>query len=99
MQDLTRGVSIFINKKRYLEFEVSNAFVKLYEILKLFKLIPKNKDNFNSFHLAEAPGQFVNCLDYFIKTKRKKIKNFNWYATSLNPKNKENIKKYGDNIF
>ena len=74
--------------------KISNGFVKLYEIIKTFNLIPKG-ENINAFHLAEAPGQFINCIKHYIETKRKNIK-YNWYANALNPNNKEVKKIFGD---
>jgi hypothetical protein len=44
-------------------------------------IIPKNITKFRSFHLCEAPGSFIDCLDYYIK-KETNIKDFNWNAQS-----------------
>jgi len=63
--------------------EVSQAFLKLYEILSQYDLI-KNKENFNSFHFCELPGQFILATKYYIQTKTK-IKNHIWRAQSLSP--------------
>ena len=93
-QDFTRGVSKYltdnftINVKR-----ISNAFVKLWEIYHTFNLI--NRDT-NAFHMCEAPGQWIKTTEYY-NSKRGNYA-YTWLANSLNPWNKENIKKYGNDI-
>ena len=60
---------------------VSQAWLKMYEVLAETDIIPKNMTKFRSFHLCEAPGSFIDCLDYYIK-KETNIKDFNWNAQS-----------------
>ena len=76
-----------INKKM-----VSRAWLKMYELLYdtafLDNIIDSsvktsaNTDSVNIFHICEAPGNFINATDYFIKHNTK-IKNYNWMAQSL----------------
>jgi hypothetical protein len=77
---------------------LSQAWLKLYEILNAYPLIPKEKTlpSWKTFHLCEAPGNFISAIDYFIKH-RTKIKKFDWEAQSLNPKKNGNAhdNKYG----
>lgn len=39
----------------------NRAFVKLYEMIVMFDLIPLDIPNFVSIHLAESPGSFFQC--------------------------------------
>lgn len=74
---------------------VTRAWLKLYEILHRFKLIPRDReiDKFRTFDICAAPGSFVYCINHFIHTKTK-IKEYDWYATSLNPRQQQ--EKYVD---
>ncbi len=63
---------------------VSQAWLKLYEILAEIDIIPKQKSVYKTFHLCEAPGSFIDCLDYYIK-KETNIKSFIWNAQSHKP--------------
>jgi hypothetical protein len=95
-----RGLAKCVNKYMYnkLSFKPSNAFSKLYEILHTYNLLPMNEP-INTFHLAEAPGQFIISTKYYIHTKISKTTKHNWYANSLNPHNEQIKKKFGNNIF
>ena len=73
--------------------DISQAFLKLWEILQTYNLIDKNMEKLRTFHFCEAPGQFILALSRFVK-KKTNIRNFRWTAQSLNPGAKEN-KKYG----
>ncbi|KAI8779381.1 cap-specific mRNA (nucleoside-2-O-)-methyltransferase 2 [Biomphalaria glabrata] len=60
----------------------TQAWVKFYELLNSFSLVPQNK--FLSVHLCEAPGAFVTCLNYHLQnTKFRHM--WDWRATTLNP--------------
>lgn len=102
IENYARGVSAYVMQyydlSELLAPKVSNGFIKLWEIYNSLNIIP-NKKKIKVFHLAEAPGQWINCTHYFILTKRHKVEDYDWKATSLNPHNNENIEKYGTNIF
>ena len=71
---------------------LSRAFLKLWEIIVLFDLIPE-KENFVSSHLAEGPGSFIQATILFrdLQENLKKIKsskNDKYYAISLHSDNK-----------
>jgi hypothetical protein len=70
--------------KNYSNYKISQAFLKLYEILETFDLLPKNLNRHKVFHICEAPGQFILSTNHFLKTKTKN-KGFIWKAQSLNP--------------
>ncbi len=87
----------YIMTNKIINIKISNAFTKLYEILYIFnKYLFKNdttKKEINVYHMAEAPGQWIKCMDLFIK-KNKINKEYKWYANTLNPNNEENKNKY-----
>ena len=106
VNDFTRGVSTYINiNYKNKPVKISNAFCKLWEILEVFDtIIPiininnsYQKQKFKVFHIAEAPGNMIECAKYFVKKKRGHIKlnNYEWKANSLNPNNLKNQEIYG----
>jgi hypothetical protein len=55
----------------------------MYEIITDCNIVPTGrKGTFKSFHICEAPGTFINCLNNYIHTKTK-YDNFEWKAQSL----------------
>ena len=80
--------------EHYIDLNISQAFLKLYEILEIFDLLSKNKNIHSAFHICEAPGQFILSSNHYLKTKTKN-KKYNWNAQSLNPIN-ENKDIFGD---
>ena len=95
----------FLNRqieKRFSFRPVSQAFLKMYEILSIFELLKKKKKTHRTFHLCEAPGQFILATNHYLKTKTSN-EEFDWRAQSLNPKTQGAlkdvyglIKKYND---
>lgn len=65
--------------------EITQAFLKMWEILHKCNLVnPRiHKDEYKSFHLCEAPGQFIKSLNHYVKTHG--IKKFTWHGQSLEP--------------
>ncbi|ARF12159.1 FtsJ-like methyltransferase [Klosneuvirus KNV1] len=61
---------------------VSRAWIKFFELLSDIQLLKPYKDEVKVFHMCEAPGNFINSMEYFIKTKTK-IKKYTWMAQSL----------------
>jgi hypothetical protein len=110
-EDMTRSLPQYITVRygsTLPAIKISNAFTKLWEILTVFgALIPSSKskgggggggvgaEKFRVFHICEAPGQMIISLKYFLEKKRKNIVDYDWYANSLNPYNKENQDIYG----
>jgi len=96
-EDFTRGIRGFLDSRfKDLPINLSNGFVKLWEILHMFKLMDKTthtqhsqpaSQNMNVFHIAEAPGQMVMCAKYYAEKKLPNITNYEWRANSLNPYN------------
>ena len=74
---------------------ISQAWLKMYEIISECNIIPMNKSGtFKSFHFAEAPGTFINCLNNYIYTKTK-FNKFEWLAQSLHPRLADIKDSYG----
>lgn len=68
--------------------KISNAWVKMYELLNIYNLFDINNTNNNvlkTFHLCEHPGAFVFSTNYFIKNILKKEHKFIYQ--SLRPSN------------
>ena len=78
-KDVNNDLSFMVRNK--INRNVSQAWLKFYEILADNNIINKYKTKYRSFHLCEAPGSFIDCLDYYIK-KETNIKDFNWNAQS-----------------
>ncbi len=78
-----RGVSKYVNKFNPQKHKLSNAYVKLWEIYSTFDWLV-NKSNITCFHMAEAPGQWINTTRTFMERKFKNY-NYDWFANSLNP--------------
>ncbi len=95
----SRGVAKYINqsKKYKIKFEISNGFTKMWEMLSSIHLLSNNK-GLNVFFIAEAPGQWIYSVDYYIKKKLDNVKNWDWRATSLNPKHPLNLERFGKGI-
>lgn len=77
---------------KYLEKEYnirnSRGFIKMYDILNLINIIDFNKKQINTLHVCEAPGNFINSINYFIKSHNKNMPQvppviFNWFANSI----------------
>lgn len=71
-------------EKNYGTGKISQAWLKMYEMIVDFSLVDRDKNNFKSFHICEAPGNFIAALMYYVKTNTK-IKDYKWLAQSLNP--------------
>lgn len=65
--------------------KISQAWLKMYEILSVHpNILQTTSDTYNTFHICEAPGNFIAAMNHYIKVNSNK--KFNWYANSLNPK-------------
>lgn len=96
MESLKKLVS---NKFIY-GYEISQAWLKMYEILETYNLINKKLKKIETFHLCELPGNFIRATNFYIKTKTK-IKDFDWLGQSLNPnyKHKNYKRVFGNSNF
>lgn len=98
-EDFARGVSQYLKKTYELSRPVSNAYLKLWEIYILVPSLIPNKKVVRVFHMAEAPGNWINSTASFIAVKRNKVEQYDWRANSLNPKSPINKAKYTQEIF
>lgn len=78
---IINNYKIFSDKNNKLK--VSNAFLKIYELLITYPLI-NDKPYIKTFHFCEAPGMFIFGLNHFLNTKTNILK-WDWYANSLSP--------------
>ena len=62
--------------------KVSNAFLKIYEMMMTYDIVSDDVLNFKSFHFCEAPGMFIIGLNHYLQTKTK-VKNWSWHGNSL----------------
>lgn len=84
----------YLMKHKLININISNAFTKLYEMLYMhMRHIFKNNRPLKVYHMAEAPGQWIKCIEFFIKNNGINV-NYDWYANTLNPNNEENKRKY-----
>lgn len=79
----------YLISEKFTHYKVSQGFIKMYEILSLFNLLPM-KNSVKTFHSCEAPGQFILAVNHYIKTKTN-IKNFTWNAQSLISKERRSL--------
>jgi len=73
-----------IIEKKFNQKSISQAWVKMYEIIVKYDLIKNKNNTYKTFHLCEAPGNFISATNHYIKTQTN-IQNFDWYAQTLNP--------------
>jgi hypothetical protein len=66
------------------EKSITQAWMKMFEILCLFPLFDKKKKKLKTFHFCEAPGNFISSLNYFVKN-RTEVEDLKAYAQSLHP--------------
>ena len=75
---ISLNYNIFNNKT----IKVSNAFLKIYELLSTYNFFDLERPTLKSFHFCEAPGMFILGINHFINT-RTKIKIWDWFGNSL----------------
>jgi hypothetical protein len=92
INDLARP-SLYIKRKiraRY-NLVVSQAFCKMLEMLYMCPVMSDKMQRVKTFHLCEAPGQFILA---FVSYCNKHRIQYDWYAQSLNYNNEIVQKKY-----
>jgi hypothetical protein len=84
---------------------ITNAWLKCYEIIEYYNLIPfkydefnKNNEqqNFNHFDNASFPGTFILSVFHYINTKTNYSDKYNWYGSSLIQPNELNASPLED---
>lgn len=90
-------------QKKYNIKVVTQAWLKMYEILTLYPDLVKKDEELKTFHICEAPGAFIMAIGHYSQT-IKNVQVFDWTAQSYNPnfrvKTKSrstDFKPFGDN--
>jgi cap2 methyltransferase len=89
IMDLYASLKSRISKELGVKY-VSNAFLKMYEILCSVKGFVPKKDKLLAFCDAEFPGSFICAIRHYMKTMKPKI-DFDWVASSYMPELENNI--------
>jgi len=85
-----------LEKRVHIRGSITNAWMKCWEMIHTFKLVPEHDNTFTIFCNAEFPGAFVLALNHYIKTCTKN-KKYEWYANSIWPT--EELKKRNKEIY
>jgi len=91
--NIRRYIQIYINNNY--EINVTRGFLKMYDILNRFDLIDLKAKQVNTFHACEAPGNFINATNHWIKSRNPDLI-FNWTGNSVNPFHSNVKNKFGD---
>jgi len=91
-------------KPKFPQSKITNAWVKMYELLSTYNLFDQETKTINTFHLCEHPGAFVYAVQDYVKKNTKKPHEF--IFQSLKPGNDFQIfrpdpnlvKNYGKNL-
>lgn len=70
---------------------LSRAFYKLWELIFMFDLVPKDDSDFTSVHLAEGPGSFIQAVMYHRDkfSDKKNTKKDRFFGITLHRENPE----------
>jgi len=101
LHDFSGGLCQYLNNKyKTLPIQIGGSFVKLWEILSIFSIIPSNTESLKVLHLCEAPGQMILSLKYWIESKcnNLEMKNYEWLANTLNPYEAQNRYKFDKDV-
>ena len=101
VHDFAGGLCDYLNNKyKKLPIEISDSFVKLWEILSHFNLIPEKTQSLKVLHLCEAPGQMILCVKYWIESKCPNLSmdNYEWMANTLNPYEAQNRYRFNKDV-
>jgi hypothetical protein len=79
--------------KKYNARNMTIAQLKCYELIYTFHLVPQYADKFVYFDNASFPGGFILATNHLVKTLCK-IKQFEWYASSLIHDDSVNLDSY-----
>lgn len=97
-KDFTDITTVIIKKYKIKNKIISRSFFKMWEILKQYDLIDSTNKQFNSFHMAEAPGGFVQATILYNDLVYNSTNNSTFFGISLDNEIKFNNqlnKEYG----
>lgn len=88
-EELSASIDPFSGLKYHLKNNfnaemMTNAWIKMYEILKVYQNLIPIKPTVKTFHICEAPGGFVSATNHFVTTSDSNSK-LEWYAQTLRP--------------
>jgi hypothetical protein len=94
--DFSINLCNYLNdKNKKLPIKINNTFLKIWEILSQFNLIPNTieKQSLKVLYLDEFSGQIITCINHWLETKCHKfnMENYEWMANTINPFNYKNI--------
>jgi hypothetical protein len=101
LHDFAGGLCQYLNNKyKTLPIQIGDSFVKLWEILSIFNLIPTNSESLKVLHLCEAPGQMILSVKYWVESKCPKLdmSNYEWMANTLNPYEAQNRYRFDTDV-
>lgn len=80
---------------------LNRSFFKMWEMLMYFDLVPTDKANFVSAHLAETPGSFIQATMFYRDMFGKKgvSKNDKYHAVSLSHPDYKDLTRLDDDFF
>lgn len=84
-----------ILQKRHDIPNITNAWLKIYEILTSFDLAPAGSElrPFTHFDNAAFPGAFITATNHYVRTRRRKTySQYRWFASSWTPKSAKDIR-------
>ena len=87
--NIFRQLDLFKNEKSIIAkmgntYNVSNAWLKCYELLSYYNIIPNEvKESYVHFGNAEFPGSFICASHHYIATKTNWLNKYIWKGSSL----------------
>ena len=101
LHDFAGGLCHYLNNKyKTLPIQIGGSFVKLWEILTIFNLIPENTESLKVLHLCEAPGEMILCVKYWVESKCPKLNmsQYEWMGNTLNPYEAQNRYRFNKDV-
>jgi hypothetical protein len=96
-----RKLDEFLNERKAVAFmgntgNVSNAWLKCFEIVDYFDLIPESQQlPFVHFDNAAFPGSFILSVHHYVNTLRKHLRGYQWLGSSLLERDSKDFQEKG----
>ncbi|BCS83310.1 ftsj methyltransferase domain-containing protein 1 [Cotonvirus japonicus] len=78
----------YLLKTNYCAEMVTNAWIKLYEMLSEYPNLLGTNKIVKTFHLCEAPGAFISATNHYLNSNKRQLI---WFAQTLNPEKDEDF--------
>lgn len=83
LSSINNPVSYIMHKENKTKFEIfSKSWVKIYEIIEEFQLIPNSKGQLNTLHLGEETGAMVCAVNHYLRSKCLGVSHMNFKTIS-----------------